>query len=244
MRYVEDAIDSMESKPVKPGHEESILEKLIKVNKNCAIVMCADALLAGIHTTAAALLAVLYCLAKNQEKQDKLREELRRVLPDKNDDLTPDKMRNMPYLRAVIKEGFRIYPTTTGSMRRPVKDVVLAGYRIPEGTDIIMGLSLSHTDESQFKQADKFIPERWIKVKSDDPQCPHLKDHHPFAFIPFSFGPRMCVGRRLAELEMEIVLTRMIRDFKVEWNHLEDMKIKSKMVNYPSGDLKFKFSET
>lgn len=53
---------------------------------------------------------------------------------------------------------------------------------------------------------------------------------------------RMCVGRRLAELEMEILLTRLIRQYKIEWHH-SDMKIKSVLVNVPDGDLKFRMIE-
>lgn len=72
-------------------------------------------------------------------------------------------------------------------------------------------------DEAQFKQNKKFIPERWLK-DNNDAQCPHAKDAHPFAYIPFGFGSRMCVGRRFAELEIEVVVSRIIREFKLEWN--------------------------
>jgi cytochrome P450 len=52
----------------------------------------------------------------------------------------------------------------------------------------------------------------------------------------------MCVGRRFAELEMEVLITRIIQNYKIEWNY-EDLKIKSVLVNVPDGDLKFKFTE-
>jgi cytochrome P450 family 12 len=226
----------------KEEREESILEKLLKINKKVAVVMSADAMLAGVDTTSSALIGVLYCLARNQDKQEKLREELLTILPNKDDKLTPDKMRNMPYLRAIIKEGIRLYPPTSGNIRKAGKDLVLSGYRVPEGTEVVMGLMLSHYDEKQFKKADKFIPERWLKSNTD-PECPHAKDSHPFAYLPFGFGARMCVGKRFAYLEIEVLLTRIIRGYKVEWTSLEEMKIKSVLVNIPDGDLKFKFTE-
>jgi cytochrome P450 len=52
----------------------------------------------------------------------------------------------------------------------------------------------------------------------------------------------MCIGRRFAELEIEVLVSRIVLDYKIEWNH-EDMKIKSVLVNIPDGDLKFKFTE-
>lgn len=217
------------------------MEKLIKINKNVAVVMCADAMLAGVDTTSSATIGVLYCLAKDQEKQEKLREELKKILPNKHDALTPEKMRNMPYLRAVIKEGIRLYPPAAGNVRRAGSDLVLAGYQVPKGTEVVMSLMLTHKDENHFGQAEKFIPERWLKSNTD-PQCPHAKDSHPFAYLPFGFGARMCPGKRFAYLEIEVLVTRIIREFKIEWNH-PDLKIRSVLVNIPDSDLKFKFTE-
>jgi len=242
LHYVDKAIEDLKTQPpAVDGREESILEKLVKINKKVAVVMCADAMLAGVDTTSSAATGILYCLAKNQDKQEKLREELLKILPHKDDALTPEKMRNMPYLRAVLKEGIRLYSPTAGNLRAAGDDLVLSGHRIPKGTEVVMGLYLSHFDEKQFPKPQEFIPERWLKSNTD-PQCPHAKDSHPFAYLPFGFGARMCVGRRLAELEIEVLVSRLVRDFKIEWNHA-DMKIKSYLVNIPDGDLKFKFTE-
>lgn len=242
MSYVDKAVKDIESQPPQEGREESILEKLLKINKKVAVVMCADAMLAGVDTTSSATIGILYCLAKNPEKQQKLRDEINQLLPNKTDDLTQENMRNMPYLRAVIKEGMRLYPPTAGNLRRADEDLVLSGYRIPKGTEVAMGQMISYKSDKQFPQSEKFIPERWIKTNKD-PECPHTKETaHAFAFLPFGFGPRMCVGRRFAELEIEVLLIRIIQNYKMEWNH-EDMKIRSVLVNVPDGDLKFKFTE-
>lgn len=70
-----------------------------------------------------------------------------------------------------------------------------------------------------YAQSSKFIPERFIR---DSPQaatgCPKAKDANPFIYLPFGFGPRMCVGRRFAELEIESLLARLIRNYTFEWN--------------------------
>ena len=204
--------------------------------------MSIDNLIGGVDTTASATCGILYCLAKNQDKQEKLRQELREILPSKDDLLTPDKMRNMPYLRAVIKEGIRFYPPASANMRTAGADLVLSGYKVPKGTIVGMGLILSHFDDHHFPQAQKFIPERWLKNINDSQCIQNYKSSHPFSYLPFGFGPRMCVGKRLAELEMEVLITRIVRDYKIEWNY-GDLKIKSVLVNIPDGDLKFKFTE-
>jgi len=238
VHYIDKAIEELKTESPSADREESILEKLLKIDKRVAVVMCADAMLAGVDTTSSAVIGILYCLAKNQDKQDLLREELKQILPDKESVLTPENMRNMPYLRAVVKEGMRLYSPTSGNLRAAGDDLVLSGYQIPKGTECVM---LSHFEDKQFAQAKNFIPERWLKSNTD-PKCPHAKDSHPFAFLPFGFGARMCVGRRLAELEIEVLVTRIIRDYKLEWHHA-DMKIKSVLVNIPDGDLKFKFTK-
>ena len=240
MQYVEDAIEDLKKHPPMEGREESFLEKLLKIDKKVAIVMCVDALFAGVDTTSSASIGTLYCLAKNQDKQDKLREELRKIYPNKDEPLTPESMKNMPYLRAVIKEGIRLFPPTIGNARKVEEDVVLSGYKVPKGTEVVMALMLMHKDEKQFAQPEAFIPERWLK-NNTDASCPHAKDAHPFAYLPFGYGSRMCIGKRLAQLEMEVLITRLIQNFKIEWHH-PDMKIKSLMVNVPDGDLKFRLT--
>lgn len=78
---------------------------------------------------------ILYCLAKNPEKQKILREELKRILPNKDSKLTSDSLTNIPYLRAVMKEGMRLYPPTAGNVRKIGQDLVVAGYQIPKGVN-------------------------------------------------------------------------------------------------------------
>lgn len=83
--------------------------------------------------TSSGTTGILYLLATNPDKQAKLREELRTVLPKKDSPLTPENMRNLPYLRACIKEGLRLCPPAAGNVRAAGKDMVLQGYQIPKG---------------------------------------------------------------------------------------------------------------
>lgn len=182
----------------------------------------------------------MYCLAKNPEKQDRLRKELISVMPDRNTPLSGENMISMPYMRAVIKETLRLYPPAMGNMRRAPENLVMRGYQIPKGVDLMMGMMHIYKDPSSFASPEKFIPERWLRDAEAVDVCPHsMKQSHPFSYLPFGFGTRFCAGKRIAQMELEVFASRLFRNYKVEWHH-SDLKVKSTLVLFPDGDLKFK----
>lgn len=85
------------------------------------------------------------------------------------------------------------------------------------------------------------MPERWLSEEQAQ-GCPLAKNAHPFIHMPFGFGPRSCVGRRFAELEIQILTTKLLRNYKVEWNHGE-FKISSNLLNHPISPLRYKITE-
>lgn len=147
-------------------------------------------------------------------------------------------MKSLPYLRAVIKEAMRYYPNGSGSLRCPTQDVVLSGYKIPKGSSVIMNFNCLVKDDDFFPEANKFLPERWLrdennkKIKLD-----------PFSYLPFGVGPRICVGKRLAELEMEIILMKLLRNFEVEFHYDASKPFKANFVNLPGIPMRFTFKD-
>lgn len=105
-----------------------------------------------------------------------------------------------------------------------------------------MANMLLQNDETYFEKASEFIPERWLKVPDDEINITPAKNTNGFVYLPFGFGPRSCIGRRLADLEIETFISRMIRTFKIEWNY-PDMEFASKLLNAPVGDMKFKLTD-
>uniref|UniRef100_A0A182INU6 Uncharacterized protein n=1 Tax=Anopheles atroparvus TaxID=41427 RepID=A0A182INU6_ANOAO len=240
---IDAAVERMEKNPSANSDSLSILEKLLKVDKEAAFIMSLDSLFAGVDTTSSGSTGVLYCLARNPERQEKLRAELRRILPTKDSHLTPDNMKNMPYLRACIKEGLRLFPPTSGNGRCTGKNLVLQGYRIPKGTLVGMGQLVLQRQEGQFTRPSDFVPERWLAgAEATSSGCPSAKEAHPFVYMPFGFGARTCIGRRLAMMEMEILISRIIRQYDIRWNHGE-LKYKATLVNIPANDLKFEMMD-
>lgn len=183
-------------------------------------------------------MAILLCLAKNPDKQAKLREEILKVMPNKNSVLNENDTKNLPYLRAVMKEAMRYYPNGTGSLRNPVQDVVLSGYKIPKGTNVVMNFNCLLRDDAFFPQAERFLPERWLR---DDQNKKEKMD--PFSYLPFGIGPRICVGKRLAEMEMEMIILKLLRNFEVEFHYDASKPFKANFVNVPGIPMRFTFKD-
>ena len=150
------------------------------------------------------MLSTLYLLAKNPDKQEILRKEIYEKVPERNSPLNSENMKNMPYLRATIKEAMRMKPVVAGTLRRVASNIVLGGYQVPKGYYVVIPSVLMSVDEKNFKRPDEFIPERFLKKGP----CPELESQQPFAFLPLGFGSRMCIGKRIANLELEVLLAR------------------------------------
>lgn len=137
------------------------------------------------------------------------------------------------------------------------KDVVLSGYHVPANTHVGMQPLFAMQDEKFYPSSKQFLPERWLRDQTEG--CPRAGVSNPFTFLPFGFGARRfvlidcrvhtclnflpilysCIGKRIAELELETLLVNIIRNFKIEW-HYPDMKIKSTFVNIPESEMRFK----
>lgn len=113
------------------------------------------------------------------------------------------------YCRAVLKESLRLNPISIGVGRILNKDAVLGGYHVPKGTIIVTQNLVSCRQEKYFKNASKFIPERWMRDTKEDVN-PHL-------VLPFGHGMRSCIARRMAEQNMLVLLLRVSR-----WNSIKE----------------------
>ncbi|EAA12388.2 AGAP008022-PA [Anopheles gambiae str. PEST] len=240
MGKIDEAVRRIEKAPKMEG-TQSVLEKLLKTNKQLAVVMAFDMIMAGIDTTSSSTFGILYCLAKNPAKQALLRKELRSILPHHDSPLTPENMRNLPYLRACIKEGLRLYQPTPANVRNVGHNIVLQGYRIPKGTEVVMGTLALQRDATYFPQPDAFLPERWLP-EGQGMGIPSGKEAHPFIFLPFGFGARSCIGKRLSMMEMEIVIARLVRRYEVGWNYGK-LKVKMGFVTTATVPLQFELKD-
>ncbi|KAB0391715.1 hypothetical protein E2I00_009358, partial [Balaenoptera physalus] len=113
----------------------------------------------------------------------------------------------VPLLKAVIREVLRLYPVVPGNSRVPDKDICVGDYIIPKNTLVTLCHYATSRDPAQFPEPNSFRPARWL----GDGPAPH-----PFASLPFGFGKRSCMGRRLAELELQMALAQILIHFEVQ----------------------------
>ncbi|XP_055709202.1 probable cytochrome P450 12b2, mitochondrial [Phlebotomus papatasi] len=234
---VDKGVENLKEQKLESGNrEKGVLEKLYEIDKDIAVLMVIDSLLAGVDTTSSATFTVLYNLSMNPEKQNILRSELLKILPEKDTPLTIENTTNMPYLRACIKEALRVMPITIGNLRSSGRNIVLKGYQIPKATDVFMNTISVYEDDHYFPDHSSFIPERWLRTSGKH------ENYNPFTYLPFGFGSRICVGRRFAEMEIESLVSRLVRNYHLEWHHAPP-KIRAMTINIPDGDLKLRLKD-
>lgn len=113
----------------------------------------------------------------------------------------------MKYLERVIKESMRLYPPVPFIGRTLSEDIEIDKYKIPKGTMVTVGIYYLHRDPNVFPNPEKFDPDRFLTENT--------KGRHPYAYLPFSAGPRNCVGQKFAMYEEKSVLSSVIRNFKL-----------------------------
>ncbi|XP_058806914.1 probable cytochrome P450 49a1 isoform X2 [Phymastichus coffea] len=218
-----------------PPHELSLLERVLQIegSPQLATVLAFDLFLVGIDTTSNSVASVLYQLAQNPDKQRALREEVRRVLPP-DGRIESAHIDQLKYLKACVRETQRMYPVVIGNGRCMQTDTVIGGYLVPKGVHVVFQHYVISNSERYFRRSASFLPERWLG--GGGPEAPR----HAFASLPFGYGRRMCLGRRFAELEILVVLSKIFRKYRVEYHH-EKLEYHIEPMYTPRGPLKLKF---
>ncbi|XP_055973700.1 25-hydroxyvitamin D-1 alpha hydroxylase, mitochondrial [Sorex fumeus] len=172
----------------------------------CILGNVTELLLAGVDTVSNTLSWALYELAQHPEVQKALHCEITTALgPGGQPPATG--LSQLPLLKAVVKEVLRLYPVVPGNSRVPDKDIHIGDYIIPKNTLVTLCHYATSRDPAQFPEPNSFRPTRWL---GEDPAP------HPFASLPFGFGKRSCMGRRLAELELQMALAQILIHFEVQ----------------------------
>ncbi|XP_002035716.2 cytochrome P450 4d8 [Drosophila sechellia] len=165
----------------------------------------------GHDTTTSALSFCLHELSRHPEVQEKMLEEILQVLgTDRSRPVSIRDLGELKYMECVIKESLRMYPPVPIVGRKLQTDFkythsVHGDGVIPAGSEIIIGIFGVHRQPETFPNPDEFIPER------------HENGSRvaPFKMIPFSAGPRNCIGQKFAQLEMKIMLAKIVREYEL-----------------------------
>jgi len=159
--------------------------------------------LAGHETTASALTWAFYILASQPAWAERLRAEVSRETA--GEEIAFSDIRALSDTRNVFRESLRLYPPLGFVPRVSATDTEIDGVRVPRGALIMIAPWIIHRNESLWRDADRFDPERFSPARE--------KEQMPGAYLPFGFGPRVCIGAAFAQLEGVLILARLIRRY-------------------------------
>ncbi|XP_077862946.1 cytochrome P450 4F2-like [Saccoglossus kowalevskii] len=161
----------------------------------------------GHDTTASGLSWCMYYLAKHPEHQRTCQEEIDKLLNKKaKDEIEWDDLGQLRYTTLCIKETLRMkppVPTIGRELKSPLK--FPDGRSIPAGYKVIISFSTLHHNSFVWDNPMEYDPTRFLPE--------NLKDRSPYAYVPFSAGPRNCIGQNFAMNEMKVVIARTLRRF-------------------------------
>ncbi|EDW62835.2 cytochrome P450 4d1 isoform X2 [Drosophila virilis] len=193
----------------------------------------------GHDTTSSAIMFFFYNIATYPECQRKCVDEIISVLGrDKATPVTYDLLNKLHYVDLCIKETLRMYPSVPLLGRKVLEECEINGKIIPAGTNIgISPLYLGRREEL-FSEPDTFIPERFDVVTS-------AEKLNPYAYIPFSAGPRNCIGQKFATLEIKAIVANVLRHFEIEFvgNTAEPPVLIAELILRTKDPLMFKLKE-
>lgn len=180
-------------------------------------------LLAGHDTTALALTYTWYLLATHPEVKATLFAELDEVL-DGELPTTAD-VRKLRYADRVLKEAMRLYPPVFTMFRQASRDVTLGGYRIPQGSTVMLPQWIVHRSSRHYDDPETFDPDRWTPERA--------ATRPNYAYFPFGGGPRHCIGKRFATMEATLILATIARDYELELASDSPLELRGSLTMHP-----------
>ncbi|KAI4501604.1 hypothetical protein M0802_003481 [Mischocyttarus mexicanus] len=233
-KYIRQAQNTFQTR--SPEDTSPILEKLLssqRLHPDDVSTLLMDMAILGVQAMTNCEAFLLYFLAKSPRVQKKLYEELVSLIPNPESPITENHLKDMPYLKACLKESLRLRPAFPYITRLLPNTICLHGYTVPKGTFVIMANQITSKREENFEDPEKFRPERWLINEMDD-------DFQEYSYLPFGHGARSCLGRHMAEIQMSLLTAKLIREFKIEYNYA-DIGTSFYMMNIPDKPLRFRF---
>ncbi|XP_053692240.1 uncharacterized protein LOC128740702 [Sabethes cyaneus] len=182
----------------------------------------------GHDTTTSGISFAIWHLAKYQDVQQQLYEEIIRIVgKDKTSgQLSNRQIQELEYLDMVVKESLRLMPPVPIIGRKLVEDMEMNGTIIPAGTTISIMIYNIHRNPRIWSDPDKFIPERFSKSNEST--------RGPYDYIPFSAGSRNCIGQKYAMMELKVTLIKLLANYRVlPGKSMAKMEVKTDLVLRP-----------
>ncbi|XP_015517676.2 cytochrome P450 family 24 subfamily A member shade isoform X1 [Neodiprion pinetum] len=224
-----DQLDDANDDSVEAVFKSILRDKNLDMrDKKAAIV---DFIAAGIHTLGNTLVFLIDLIGRHKEVQRCLHEEVSALAPP-GCSLAAEDLRDAKYLRACIFEAYRVLPTTPCIARILEEPMELGGYDIKSGTVVLCQTWIAGLEEENFRDADKFMPERWLKT---------VVPHSPLLVAPFGSGRRICPGKRFVDQALQLILAQMVREFNISVT--EDLELQFEFIIAPKPPVKICFED-
>jgi cytochrome P450 len=182
---------------------------------------------AGHETSAHALTWAWYLLGTHPEITKRLQAEIGEEVGDRR--LTVADLKNLPYLDQVFKESMRLRPSVWVFMKEPTQDVVVRGVKIPKGAQIMISPYVIQRDERWFPSPETFDPDRFSPER--------VGSIPPGAYVPFSGGQRICIGKTFAMMESRLILGSMVQRLNPRVQEGHRPVHKAELSMHPDGPL-------
>ncbi|XP_062827495.1 ultra-long-chain fatty acid omega-hydroxylase isoform X1 [Anolis carolinensis] len=178
----------------------------------------------GHDTTASGLSWVLYNLAQHPHYQDQCREEIQELLHDRDiEEIEWEDLSQMPFTTMCIKESLRLHPAVTEISRHCTEDVKMPnGQVIPKRVVCLISIYGTHHNPAVWPEPEVYNPHRFDPAAS--------KQQSPLAFVPFSAGPRNCIGQTFAMAELKVTLALTLLRFVVRLDKSQTVRRKPELI--------------
>ncbi len=161
--------------------------------------------LAGHETTAVALAWTWYLLARHPEVEERLRAEVSSVLAGRTPRMTD--LGALTYTRMVVEEALRLYPPLWGFPRQTIGEDEIGGYRITANSMVSICPYVTHRHPEFWEDPERFDPERFTPERT--------ATRPRYAYLPFSGGPRQCIGNEFALMEAQLAMAMTVQRYRL-----------------------------
>nr|QTW43646.1 CYP315A1 [Eurytemora affinis] len=212
--------------------EHGVAAELFKLGTSLEDVekIVCDFLLGGVDTTTTSIMWVLHELGQNPDVQERIRAELKTVCGD--NPCSGDVLESIPLMKGLFRETSRLYPAVPFLSRIISKNVKVGEHILPPGTNVMVSNSAMAFNSTNFPNPSVNKPERWIR---DNDMPKDLKNDMAASVRPFGHGVRMCVGRRVAENSLLVLVSNIVQNYQVS---AEKAEYATKMIGVPKDKIK------
>jgi cytochrome P450 len=214
LNYIDNAVNQFILKKqqlsTRDQNEKVFLDEVLEKYQDETVIknIIKEVLMAGYHTVASSVAWTLYAIATHPQVAEKIHQEISSFLPD--DKFNYEALSKLKYLNLVIKESSRRYTVGPYTAREADDDLDIGGYHIPKGTILFYPIWAVHMDSEYWPVPEEFNPDRFNS------------SYNKAAFMPFGFGARICPGMNISQVQILLILARLLQ--KLSFHEIPNFK--------------------